>query len=179
MNFSERLTSLRKGRGLSQEALAEQLGVSRQAVSKWEKGEAMPELSKLDAICRFFDVSPNYLMGYEEREKAVESKGENSKGKSQRITFWLIVGCMGFIVAAFCLIWAISHPVIYNGIDGLYGSLLGNDSLGLFIIGSIIMVFGLGEAYFDISGRGRFSHWLKRKTIELKHILLDDGNAIK
>jgi len=177
MNFAERLTSLRKGRGLSQEALAERLGVSRQAVSKWENDEAFPELSKFDALCRIFQVSPNYLMGYEEKEATIPSK--ETKGKNQKAVFWLIIGCMGFVVFAFCLGWAISHPVIYNGIDGLYGSLLGNDSLGLFMIGSIIMVFGLGEAYFDISGKGRFSQWLKRKMNELKDILFGDGNAIK
>ncbi len=179
MKFGERLSVLRKQKALSQESLAEQLGVSRQAVSKWETGEAFPELSKLDALCRIFQVSPNFLMGYEENRAISHTKEEKSKEKSHQVTFWLIVACMGFVASAFCLGWAISHPVVYNGIDGLYGSLLGNDSLGLFIIGSVIMVFGLGEAYFDISGRGRFSKWIKRKMKELSCILFDNGNALK
>ncbi len=43
MTFGEKLTGLRKREGLSQEALAEQLGVSRQAVSRWEQGAALPD----------------------------------------------------------------------------------------------------------------------------------------
>ena len=47
MTFGEKLTGLRKREGLSQEALAEQLGVSRQAVSRWEQGAALPDAAKL------------------------------------------------------------------------------------------------------------------------------------
>ena len=46
-SFSEKLTALRKNRGLSQEMLAEKIGVSRQAVSKWELGETTPDLNKM------------------------------------------------------------------------------------------------------------------------------------
>lgn len=47
MNLSVKILYCRKKAGLSQEALAEKLGVSRQAISKWETGESVPELSKL------------------------------------------------------------------------------------------------------------------------------------
>lgn len=62
MKFSEKLYTLRKNKGLSQEQLAESLNVSRQAVSKWESGAAMPETEKLLAISKFFGVSMDYLM---------------------------------------------------------------------------------------------------------------------
>lgn len=62
MNVSEKLTALRRGRGLSQEQLAEKLGVTRQSVSKWESGAALPELNKLVALSEFFDVSVDYLV---------------------------------------------------------------------------------------------------------------------
>ena len=89
MKFSERLSDLRKRKGLSQEALAEQLGVSRQAVSKWENGEAFPELSKLDAICRIFAVSPNFLMGYEEVGKCLPMMTKNPpKAVNGRCSGW-------------------------------------------------------------------------------------------
>ena len=63
MHFSEKLIRLRAEKGLSQEGLANELGVSRQAVSKWEAGAAMPELAKLIAIAQLFDVSLDYLVG--------------------------------------------------------------------------------------------------------------------
>ena len=56
MTFGEKLTGLRKREGLSQEALAEQLGVSRQAVSRWEQGAALPDAAKLLPCARLFSV---------------------------------------------------------------------------------------------------------------------------
>ena len=62
MNFSENLRSLRRNRGVSQEKLAEFLGISFQAVSKWERGETMPDISLLPSISRFFGVSVDELL---------------------------------------------------------------------------------------------------------------------
>jgi len=62
MEFSEKLTYLRRGAGLSQEQLADRLGVTRQSVSKWESGTAMPELAKLIALSDAFGVSIDYLV---------------------------------------------------------------------------------------------------------------------
>ena len=55
MNFNEKLLSLRKAAGISQDTLAQQLGVSRQAVSKWELGTAMPETKTIILISRIMD----------------------------------------------------------------------------------------------------------------------------
>lgn len=62
MQFSEKLAELRRRRGLSQEQLADILGVTRQSVSKWEGGTAMPELAKLVALSELFEVSVDYLV---------------------------------------------------------------------------------------------------------------------
>lgn len=62
MTFSEKLLNLRTERGYSQEYLAEQLGVSRQSISKWELGTTLPEIDKLISISDFFDVSIDYLL---------------------------------------------------------------------------------------------------------------------
>ncbi|MBP3313623.1 MAG: helix-turn-helix transcriptional regulator [Oscillospiraceae bacterium] len=63
MNFNERLVSFRKARGLNQETLADQVGVSRQAVSKWETGEAQPDFAKLLALADALEVSLDELCG--------------------------------------------------------------------------------------------------------------------
>ena len=168
MNFSEKLTALRKQKGLSQEALAEQLGVSRQAISKWERNEAQPELSKLIALCELFGVSPNELLGHEHIESGSKPKQGNN---TQRAVFWLVIGCMGFIVTAICMAWSMAHPVIYNGINGLHGSLLGNDCMEAFLIGSVAMVIGLLESYFEISGKNSFLAWLKKELYWLANQL--------
>lgn len=60
--FSEKLLELRRKEGLSQEQLADRLGVTRQSVSKWESGTAVPELTKLVALSDLFSVSVDYLV---------------------------------------------------------------------------------------------------------------------
>ena len=62
MNFSEKLLTLRKAKDLTQEQLAEKLDVSRQSVSKWESGQAFPELEKIVALSTIFDVTTDYLL---------------------------------------------------------------------------------------------------------------------
>ena len=62
MKLPEKLLTLRKRSGLSQEALAEKLGVSRQTVSRWELGTAQPELGSLLPLCRLFGVPAEVLL---------------------------------------------------------------------------------------------------------------------
>lgn len=62
MNFSEKLLTLRKAKDLTQEQLAEKLDVSRQSISKWESGQATPELEKIVALSAVFDVTTDYLL---------------------------------------------------------------------------------------------------------------------
>lgn len=62
MNFAEKLCILRNQSGYSQEQLAEKMGVSRQAVSKWESGVTLPETEKIILLSDFFDVSTDFLL---------------------------------------------------------------------------------------------------------------------
>jgi len=63
MELSERILQFRKALGLSQEQLAEQVGVSRQSISKWETGQSAPELDKVVALSRIFGISTDELLG--------------------------------------------------------------------------------------------------------------------
>ena len=62
MIFSEKLQLIRKNKGLTQEELAEKLDVSRQAVAKWESGQAYPDISNLIQISNLFNVTVDYLV---------------------------------------------------------------------------------------------------------------------
>lgn len=62
MELNERIIQARKQAGLTQEQLGEKLGVSRQAVSKWESGQANPDVTYIIAMCRLFDVSADWLL---------------------------------------------------------------------------------------------------------------------
>ena len=66
MEFNEKLQELRKGRGLTQEELAERLFVSRTAVSKWESGRGYPSIDSLRELSRFFSVTIDELICPEE-----------------------------------------------------------------------------------------------------------------
>ena len=74
MTTGQRVAQKRKELGLSQEALGEKLGVSRQSIYKWESDSALPEVEKLVALSRLFGVSVGWLLGVE--EGAAPSGGE-------------------------------------------------------------------------------------------------------
>lgn len=99
--LGEKIMQLRQQQGLSQEAFGEKLGVSRQAVSKWETGQAAPDIDKIIAISEIFQVSTDFLLkGVEEETSASfveekhtdnpdseESVWERIKRKSRRLEF--------------------------------------------------------------------------------------------
>ena len=62
MNISDRIQTLRKAKGMSQEQLADAVGVSRQAVSKWESEQASPDLDKVVIMSELFDVTTDYIL---------------------------------------------------------------------------------------------------------------------
>ncbi|NCC62415.1 MAG: XRE family transcriptional regulator, partial [Verrucomicrobiae bacterium] len=68
MNLGERIQHLRNGAGLSQEQLASIVGVSRQAISKWETDQSLPDLDKIVLLCEAFSVSADDLLGQEPKD---------------------------------------------------------------------------------------------------------------
>lgn len=82
MTLGEKIFRLRSERGLSQEALGEKLGVSRQSVSKWETDQSLPELEKIVAISELFEISTDYLLKENiERPEISVVKTENIKSR--------------------------------------------------------------------------------------------------
>ncbi len=81
MNISDRIQSLRKINGISQEALADRLGVSRQAVSKWESEQSLPDLEKIILMSEFFDVTTDYILKGIEPAKTLNAANPALTGK--------------------------------------------------------------------------------------------------
>ncbi len=79
MNIADRLFELRKAHSLSQDELADKLNVSRQAVSKWERGESYPDTNNLIALAKLYKMSIDDLLGYEP-----EIKNETSQDTTQQ-----------------------------------------------------------------------------------------------
>lgn len=78
IEIANRLVNLRKGNGLSQEALAEKLGISRQAVSKWERAEASPDTDNLIMLARLYGVSLDELLRTEDEIPIPEREESNT-----------------------------------------------------------------------------------------------------
>ena len=126
MTLSGKILYCRKRAGLSQEALAEKLGVSRQAVSKWETGEAVPELSKLVLLARAFDVTTDWLLSESEPEPEISPESETPAAPEDpaQSSNWVesIPGVIGRLIRR------------YGWLYGVYTALAG---LGLLVIGAI------------------------------------------
>ena len=116
MKLSEKIVNLRKARNMSQEELAEQLGVSRQAVSRWEVGSALPDASNILQLSKLFGVSADYLLNDDykgESPAPIESKSVSSiAGTFVKKIIALCVAGFGFI--GNFVIYVTSRFVIVN-----------------------------------------------------------------
>lgn len=117
MNLPEKILTQRKRNGLSQEALAQQLGVSRQSVSKWESGQSQPELDKIVLLSELFDVTTDYLLKDEiaDSEKPISPK-EFTQMLEQRkagAALWvgLALGVLGLLGILVLWVLSIINPV--------------------------------------------------------------------
>ena len=72
MEIGTRIQELRKKKNISQEELANNMNVSRQAVSKWESNLSVPDIEKIIDLCEYFDVSADYLLMGKETSKKLE-----------------------------------------------------------------------------------------------------------
>lgn len=88
VEIAQRLAVRRKQAGLSQEALAEQLGVSRQAVSKWERSESSPDTDNLIALAQLYGVSLDELLYAEEDEGHAADRGGFGSADEERPEGW-------------------------------------------------------------------------------------------
>lgn len=160
MTLQEKILYCRKKEGLSQETLAERIGVSRQAISKWETGEATPEVGKLSLLAKTFNVTVDWLLSEEEPHESADSTfnyGKNTdyyseanyhNGGSYYNSYERTKGSFAFIRKMI---------VRYSWIAGIY----------IAIFGLIMSGMGLGFRYmattmiggFEKQATGMFDFW--------------------
>lgn len=83
IEIASRLAKLRKEKGLSQEDLADKLGISRQAVSKWERAEASPDTDNLILLARLYDVSLDTLLSTDAKDEEIKTEVVDSIKKEE------------------------------------------------------------------------------------------------
>ena len=117
MELAEKLTALRKDKGLTQIEVAEELNVSRQAVSKWEVGDTVPSTANLKYLARLYEVPLEYLFDEDAaspaEERTVEALAgsptdEGDKDYAGQVRFW-----KGLAVAAMILCVILSAILLY------------------------------------------------------------------
>lgn len=112
MTTGEKIAALRRKAGLSQEALAEELGISRQAVSRWETNESLPDTEKTIRLSRRFGVTTDYLL----LDSVQETTPSSAPGPKRRWFRFLSVGfaLLGTLLTLTGLVSAILWAVQTN-----------------------------------------------------------------
>lgn len=150
MTFGERLLKLRKEKGLSQEALAEQLNTTRQAVSKWENNQGYPETEKLLMISNLFNISVDSLLKENAQEFDSDRKGyyvsrECAEGyllQEKKLAKRVSAG-MGILIGAVV-------PIISLGLDNFF-SIGATIALLIISIGILATTMFIDDQYKQIS----------------------------
>lgn len=142
MNIADRIQSLRKHKGISQEELADKIGVSRQAVSKWESEQSSPDIEKVILMSDYFDVTTDYLL------KGIEQVSDESE-KEMDARIFSLVGTMfnfiGLIVAI--MIWIEERTPI-------------SVAVGLIVMALGCMIYVIGEFIGDNKKTSRLVFWI-------------------
>ena len=127
MNVADRIQALRKCKGLSQEELADKIGVSRQAVSKWESEQSLPDIEKIILLSNYFGVTTDYLL------KGIDEKPDEIIDKADARIFSLIGTVFNFIgLIVSIIIWKEEQSPIAVAV-------------GLIVMAFECMIFGIGQ----------------------------------
>lgn len=127
MNIADRIQYLRKTKGISQEELADKIGVSRQAVSKWESEQSMPDIDKVIIMSDYFGVTTDYII------KGIETKGQDKENKRDD------TGIFSVTATAFNFIGLVVSAVVWYEEQSAVAL-----AIGLIFMAMGCMIFGIG-----------------------------------
>ena len=132
MKINEKIYTLRKKSGWSQDELADKLSVSRQSVSKWETGDSVPEIAKLLALAKIFSVTTDYLLD-DSKEEYIPLQEEKSTdtadkvpGKTESLfkNYGWILGVVLLLLGLWRIVSAVSGIATFSQV-GAFGVLGG------------------------------------------------------
>ena len=127
MNIADRIQTLRKSCGISQEELADRIGVSRQAVSKWESEQSTPDIDKIILLSDYFNVTTDYLL------KGIEPTDDAAKNEADARIFSVVATAMNFIgLVSAIMVWKQEQTPI-------------SVAVGFIIMAIGCMIFAIGQ----------------------------------
>ena len=150
MTLGEKILTLRKARGWSQEELAGRIGVTRQALSRWESNAAMPDTVNVVQLSDLFGVSCDYLLreGWTEDCPAAP---QGAEPKEQRIVAWVVTALGAAGVLVMTIRWSIAHTNM-----GPFEYWFLSDLLWLYLLSWVTLAIGISEVR-----RGKLSAFLR------------------
>ncbi len=177
MILADKIITLRKKEGWSQEELAEKLGVSRQSVSKWEGAQSIPDINKILQLSSLFGVSTDYLLKDDQEE--LEYVAEEPAGDARRSVSMeeaneyleIIKQVRGKIALGtfLCIISPITM-ILLAGFSELEGSILSEDAAGGIGLCALLLIIATAVAIFIIQGsKTKHYEYLDKEEIELAY----------
>jgi transcriptional regulator with XRE-family HTH domain len=161
MEFNEKLSELRRQKGLTQEEVAEALFVSRTAVSKWESGRGYPNIESLKGIARLFGVTVDGLLSGDELLSLAEADNKHKENRFRDLVFGLLDLC-----ALLLLFLPLFAERVGEGVSGVSLLALAQVApylkLAFYIFVGISALFGVLTLAFQSSAAG---FWVRSKTI--------------
>ena len=151
MNLADRIQQLRKSKGISQEELADRIGVSRQAVSKWESGQTSPDLEKIVLLSDYFEVTTDYLLkGVSPTPAQTEPDQTASVQSAPGVQIFTMAG------SALNLIGLIAAAMIWYERQTAAATAAG---LILMVAGCVVYGTGILRADGEAKGRAKKTFW--------------------
>ena len=139
--MADRIQYLRKSKGISQEELADKVGVSRQAVSKWESEQSTPDVEKIILLSDLFEVTTDYLL------KGIEPVPANTTDKSEARIFSLVGSVFNLIgLVTAIMIWKEEQTSV-------------SVAVGLILMAIGIMTFVIGQFIGKNKEKASFWFW--------------------
>ncbi len=177
MILADKITLLRKKAGWSQEELAEQLGVSRQSVSKWEGAQSIPDMDKILQMSRIFGVTTDYLLKDELEETPWPVSDEDDSGL-RRVTMdmaWDYIECSRknaprMAIATFLCILSPITLILLAGVSGMAGSGFSENAAAGIGVGVLLGLAVIAVAMFISCGaRMRDFEFLEKEPLETEY----------
>ncbi len=146
MEFKEKLKKLRKENGVTQEALANAIHVSRSAIAKWEAGLGLPQEDSLDALCEFFQIEKEEMIRNDIKESDMIDK--NIKIHRQKKKIWILLFALLLVILiAGCFMVMQRQPKVFVDDTDLYSTVQVPQLEDYSYVGEISSVKLLDNAY--------------------------------
>lgn len=133
--LSDNIKNYRKKNNMSQDELAEKLGVSRQSISLWETGQTQPTIDNIIALAKIFNISSDMLLGGSENIDISQKKAPAGKAPNNKRKTGLIIALIATVVLAVVVIGAVILAVVFNG-NNFENSDSNNETVSVSVVGS-------------------------------------------